>query len=73
MNNHICPIHPGRGTSLHVKYRQKKTQTNSITQSPDTNISESTWEYKITNNISKYTCKKENCSLNSDLLMKEFT
>ena len=47
--------------SLHVKYRQKKnTQTNKITQLPDTSIPESTWEYKITNSNNKYTCKTEN-------------
>ena len=39
---------------------KKKTQTNKITRSPDTNIPESTWEYKITNNNNKYICKTEN-------------
>ena len=48
-------------TSLHLKYRHKKTETNKITRSPDTNIPESTSEYKITNNNNKYVCKKENC------------
>ena len=33
--------------------RQKKTE-NKITRSPDANIPESTWEYKITNNNNKY-------------------
>ena len=38
-----------------------------MTQSPDINIPESTWEYNITNNNNKYVkrkivdCKKENC------------
>ena len=37
---------------LHFPSRKIKTkkQTNKITRSPDTNIPESTWEYKITNN-----------------------
>ena len=38
----------------------KKTQTNKITQSPDTNILESAWKYKITNNNNKYIYMKEN-------------
>ena len=57
--------------TLHVKYR-KKTQTNKITRSPDTNIPESTWKYKITNNNNKYMCKRENIWLYSDLLVKRF-
>ena len=39
--------------NLHLISRKiidKKTQTNKITRSPDTNIPESTWGYKITNN-----------------------
>ena len=32
----------------------KKKQTNKITRLPDTNIPESTWEYKITNNNNIY-------------------
>ena len=45
--------------SLHVKYRQKTTQAIKITRPPDTNIPESTWEYKITNN-NKHIRKTEN-------------
>ena len=44
----------------HTQKNKNKTQTNNITRSPDTNIPESTWEYKITNNNNKYICKKEN-------------
>ena len=51
---------------------QTKKQTNKITRLPDTNIPDSTWKYKLTNNNNKYICKKENCGLNSDLLMEEF-
>ena len=43
--------------NLHLTSRKiwrKKTQTNNITRSPDTNMPESTWEYKITNNNNKY-------------------
>ena len=40
--------------------RQKKNTENKITRSPDANIPESTWEYKITNNNNKYICKTEN-------------
>ena len=47
-------------SSLHVKYRQKNTQANKITRSPDTSIPESTWGYKTTNNNNKYICKTEN-------------
>ena len=51
-----------------------------IAQSPGTNIPESNWEYKITNNdnnnnnnyIYIYIYIKENCWSNSDLLIKEF-
>ena len=39
---------------------EKKTQTIKITRLPDTNIPESTWEYKIANNNNKYVCKTEN-------------
>ena len=49
---------------LHITSRTiqaKKAQANKITRSADTNIPESTWEYKITNNNNKYICKKENC------------
>ena len=42
------------------KIYTKKAQTNNITRSPDTNILESTWGYKIANNNNKYTCKKQN-------------
>ena len=44
-------------------YTTKNTQTNKITRSPDTNIPESTWEYKITNNDNKYICKTEHWRL----------
>ena len=49
-------------STLHFtfKYRQKNTQTNKIIRSPDTNIPESTWEYKITNKNNKYIYKTEN-------------
>ena len=50
--------------NLHLtsrKIQTKKTQTKNITRLPDTNIPESTWEYKITNNNNKYIRKKENC------------
>ena len=49
--------------NLHFTSRKnidKKTQTYKITRSPDTNIPESTLEYKITNNDNKYICKTEN-------------
>ena len=49
--------------NLHFTSRKnidKKTQANKITRSPDINIPESTWEYKITNNNNKYICKTEN-------------
>ena len=50
--------------NLHFTSRKnidkKKTQTSKITRSSDTNIPESTWEYKITNNNNKYICKTEN-------------
>ena len=50
--------------NLHFTSRKnidkKKTQTNKITRLPDTNIPESTWEYKITNSNNKYVCKTEN-------------
>ena len=36
-----------------LHFRQKNTQTK-ITRSPDTNIPESSWEYKITNNNIMY-------------------
>ena len=53
--------------NLHFTSRKnidnEKTQTNKITRSPDTNIPESTWEYKITNNNNKYICKTENWRL----------
>ena len=39
------------------KNTHKKRQTK-ITRSPDTNIPESTWEYKINNNNSIYIYKK---------------
>ena len=64
-----------------MKYR-KKRQTNKITRSPDTNITESNWEYKMANNNDKHICKTENCRLQkrkmlikfgfTDELMKEF-
>ena len=41
--------------------KQQHTHTNKITQSPDANIPESAWEYKITNNNNKYIYKKESC------------
>ena len=47
--------------NLHFTSRKnivKKTQTNKITRLPDTNILESTWEYKISNNNNKYICNK---------------
>ena len=50
--------------NLHFTSRKnidKKTHTNKITRSPDTNIPGSTWEYKIINNNNKYICKKGNC------------
>ena len=37
-----------------LQFTKKKTRRNNITRSPDTNIPESTWEYKITNNNNKY-------------------
>ena len=40
--------------TLHVK-----TQTNKVTGSPDTNISESTWEFKKTSNNNKYIYVKQ--------------
>ena len=43
--------------NLHFTPRKieiKKTQTNNIKRSPDTNIPESTCEYKITNINNKY-------------------
>ena len=47
--------------NLHFTSRKnidkKKTQTNKITRSPDTNIPESTWD--LTNNNNKYICKTE--------------
>ena len=43
-----------------LKNIDKKTLTNKIAQSRDTNIPENTWEYKITNNHIKYICKTEN-------------
>ena len=46
-------------TSLYVKIIDKKNkQTYKITPSPDTNIPESTWEYKITNNNNIYIKRK---------------
>ena len=52
--------------NLHFTSRKiptKKTQTNKITRSPNTNIPESTWEYKITNsnNTYIYIYKEEKC------------
>ena len=38
----------------------KKNTDKKNTRSPDTNILESTWEYKITNNNNQYMCKTEN-------------
>ena len=45
---------------LHFTLRKiiDKKQTYKITQSPDTNIPESTWEYKITNNNNIYIKRK---------------
>ena len=49
--------------NLHFTSRKnvdkKDTQTNKVARLPDTNIPESTWEYKITNN-NKHICKTEN-------------
>ena len=57
-------------TSLHVKIQTKKTQTSKITRLPDTNIPESTWECKITNNNNKYIFKTENWRLKKKMLIK---
>ena len=40
-------------TSRKIHFTKK--QANKVTQSPDTNIPESTWQYKITNNNNIYT------------------
>ena len=42
------------------KKTKKNTQTKKITRLPDTNMPESTSEYKITNNNNKHICKTEN-------------
>ena len=40
-----------------VKYRKKKHRQ----RSPDINIPERTWKYKITNSNNEYICRKGNC------------
>ena len=43
--------------------KKTHTQTKKITGLPDTNIPESTSEYKITNNNNKHICRTENWGL----------
>ena len=61
--------------NLHFTSRKnivKKTQTNKITRLPDTNILESTWEYKISNNNNKYICNKGNFLLHKRKFLIKF-